>query len=254
MTPLRALIVDDEEPALDALRSLLDREADVTVVDECRNGADAVASVRRHAPDVIFLDIEMPGLNGFQVLEKLDPKHIPVVVFVTAYSEYAVDAFRVQALDYLLKPFDEQRLKETLSRVQERLTAGKPSPEEWLRTLGELGAQCRPVERLAVRDGDETVVVMAEQIRWIESEENYVRLHAGPRSYLARSTLRSLEERLDPNHFIRIHRTTIVNVDAVRKLRPLGHGDLLVILTDGTELTMSRRYRDNLERVLARLG
>ena len=197
MNALRAVIVDDERAARDALRSLLDREPDLDVVEECDNGARAVDAVRRLAPDVLFLDIEMPDLDGFQVLEQLQA--IPAVVFVTAFDRYAIDAFRVDAVDYLLKPFDAERLRETLARVRKRQSSGDASAEQWLATLRRLADHDRPLERVAVLDGDATVVLRTAEIRWMESDGNYMRLHTGERAYLARSTLRFMEQRLDPN-------------------------------------------------------
>jgi two-component system LytT family response regulator len=195
----------------------------------------------------------MPDRNGFQVLEQLPPERIPAVVFVTAFDKYAIDAFRVGALDYLLKPFDTERLQETLSRVRARLAQGGVSTDQWLQALERLAARARPLERVAVLDGDASVVIKTAEIRWLESEGNYVRLHLGRQSYLARSTLRFMEQRLDPARFIRIHRTVIVNVGHVRELRPIGHGDLELILADDTRLNLSRRYRSRLEQVVQRL-
>lgn len=251
MTGLRALIVDDEPPARKALRSMLERESDVELVGECENGIQALDAIRARTPDLVFLDIEMPGLNGFELLEQLPAECSPIVVFVTAFSDYAVEAFRVRAVDYLLKPFDGERLRETLDRVRDR--ASRPSTtEDWRGLIDELSARSRP-DRLAVLDGDATVVVRTATVRWFEAEGNYVRLHLGEKSFLARSSLRSMERRLDPSRFARIHRGTIVNVDLVRRLRAIGHGDYRLTLSDGTELTLSRRYRERFEELIERL-
>ncbi len=252
MTDLRALVVDDEPNARALLRSLLEGESDVAVVGDAGSGREAIDQSLRLRPDVLFLDIEMPDLDGFAVLERLAEANgeLPNVVFVTAYDEFALQAFEVHAIDYLLKPFDEERLHDTLARVRDRL--GRSERAELGDRLGELLAtlQQRPIERIAVKHHDESIVLRADEIDWLESEENYVRVHVGERSFLARSTLQSLEDRLDRNRFARLHRGTIANVDRIRRLTPWSHGDLRAVLDDGTTLKVSRRYRDRLERVL----
>ncbi|HXV76683.1 MAG TPA: LytTR family transcriptional regulator DNA-binding domain-containing protein [Candidatus Polarisedimenticolaceae bacterium] len=254
MKLLRALVVDDEPAARQALRSLLEHVADLRVIGECASGAEAVESVHRLRPDLLFLDVEMPDGNGFDVLQQLAPGHLPAVVFVTAFDHYAADAFRVDAIDYMLKPFDAERLAETVSRVRRRLARGGPTPSEWADALRALADRGRSLERVAVLDGDASIVIKTSQIRWLESQANYLRLHVGDRSYLARGTMRSMEQRLDATRFVRIHRTAIVNLDHVRQLRPIGHGDLQLVLADGTELSVSRRYRSGLERLVERLA
>ena len=253
---IRALVVDDEPHARELLRSLLEREPDVEVVGEAALGERAIAEVTSGRPDILFLDIELPDLDGFAVLERLAKRDepLPQVVFVTAYDEFALRAFEVHAVDYLLKPFDEERLAETLRRARGRLgERGAASLEADLTRLLRALERRRPLERLAVRRGDDSIVLRAREIDWLEAEENYVRVHVGERSYLARSTLQSLEERLDRDRFFRIHRSTVVNADRIRRFTPWGHGDLMVELADGTQLRASRRYRDQLDRVLAML-
>lgn len=249
---IRALVVDDEPHSRELLGSLLAKEPDLEVVGESALGSEAVEDVRRTRPDVLFLDIQLPDFDGFAVLEHLTSEgvQLPVVVFVTAYDKFALQAFDVHAVDYLLKPFDEERLAETLNRVRARVGGGETQALE--KNLARLLATFdeRPLARLAVRHGDESIVLQAEDIDWLEAQENYVKVHVGDHSYMVRATLHSLETRLDPERFVRLHRSTIANADRIRRLTPWGHGDLMVELADGTSLKASRRYRDRLDRVL----
>lgn len=252
---LRVLVVDDEPRSRELLRSLLEREPDIEVVAENGSGADAVEDIVRFRPDVVFLDIQLPDFDGFRVLERAAAagQGVPEVVFVTAYDEFALQAFDVEAVDYLLKPFDEERLQQTLERVRSR--RGTSETRELRKDLAELLATLgdRPLSRIAVKHGEESIVLRTEEIDWLEAEENYVRVHALERSYLVRATLQSLEDRLDPRRFVRLHRSTVVNVDRIRRLSPWGHGDLRILLDDGRSLRVSRRYRDRLDRVLEML-
>lgn len=255
MSTLRAVVVDDEPHARRLLRSLLEREPGVEVVGESGRASQAVAETRRARPDVLFLDIQLPNRDGFQVLEELaqDGTALPAVVFVTAYDSFALQAFEVHAVDYLLKPFDEERLRHTLNRVRVRLAASdiEGMREELARLVDSL--EKRPLRRIAVRDGEESAVLQIGSVDWLEAVENYVRVHCAAKAYLVRATLRSLEDRLDPEVFVRIHRGTIVNADRIRRLVPWSHGDLRVELEDGTTLKASRRYRARLDRVLKML-
>ena len=254
--PLRILIVDDEAIARRHLSSLLAAETDLELVGECRDGPEAVEAIRRSRPDLLFLDIQMPGMDGFQVLENLQPEERPAVIFVTAHDDYAVRAFRVHALDYLLKPFDAQRLRETLDRAREEAwrTSSMERAERLQGLVRENAGRPRPLERMAVKQGEETLILRTEEIDWLEANANYVLLHAGPRSFPVRRTLGSMEETLDPYRFVRVHRSAIVNVDRISRLVPWSHGDMKITLEDGTELNLSRRYRDRLERLVDRLG
>src|SRR5215475_6578999 len=208
---LRALIVDDELPARKKLLMLLKGEPDVEVVAEASNGVDAIAAVEEHRPDVIFLDIQMPGMNGFEVVDALEHKDRTLVVFVTAYDEHAVKAFEVHALDYLLKPFDRTRLRNCLERIRaERRTDTSK--------LNELLAEFRPREylnRVVVNTRGRVLLLKIDEVDWIETAANYVELHAGKQSYLLRETLNSLDEKLDPRQFVRVHRSSIVNLDRI---------------------------------------
>jgi two-component system, LytTR family, response regulator len=247
---LRALIVDDELPARKKLLMLLKGEPDVEVVAEASNGVDAIAAVEEHRPDVIFLDIQMPGMNGFEVVDALEHKDRTLVVFVTAYDEHAVKAFEVHALDYLLKPFDRTRLRNCLERIRaERRTDTSK--------LNELLAEFRPREylnRVVVKTRGRVLLLKIDEVDWIETAANYVELHAGKQSYLLRETLNSLDEKLDPRQFVRVHRSSIVNLDRIQELQSWSHGDFIVLLKDGTKLRMSRRYKQNLADIWGERG
>jgi two-component system LytT family response regulator len=239
---LRALVIDDEPPARKKLIMLLRDEPDLEVVGQASNGIEAVAAIEEHRPDVIFLDIQMPGMNGFEVLEALEGENLPLVVFVTAYDQHAVKAFEVHAADYLLKPFDRSRLHSCLERLRSghRLVNAR---------LAELLSEFRSrdyLSRVIVKSRGRVIFLKIEEVDWIETAANYVELHSGKQSFLLRETLSALETRLDPRHFARVHRTTIVNIDRIQELQPWSHSDFIVLLKDGTKLRMSRRYRENL--------
>jgi two-component system, LytTR family, response regulator len=251
---VRILIVDDEPLARARIRGLLRDEPDLHV-EERGNGEDAVESVRTFQPDLVFLDVQMPGLDGFGVLERLAPGPMPLVVFVTAYERHALRAFEVHALDYLLKPFDADRFGVALRRARARLAAGAPAQvTAALRAfLDEVRPrEPPPAEVLSVRSGDRIVPVRVGEIDWIEAEGNYVRLHRGRTSHLLRETMASLEESLDARRFRRIHRSAIVNVDRIAELVPWFGKDYKVKLKDGAELTLSRSYVDRLAEFLGR--
>jgi two-component system LytT family response regulator len=249
---MRVLVVDDEPLARERVLDLLSAQPDVISVAQCGNGEEAVRLIRRLEPDVVFLDVQMPGLDGFSVLERLDPERLPIVVFVTAFGHYAVRAFEVHALDYLLKPFDAQRFTATLARVRARLAGEGGDVRRTLQALlGQVGARTGP-SVIPVRTGDRIVPVRTDEIDWIGAEGNYVRLHAGRVTHLVRETIGSLETTLDPRRFRRIHRSAIVNVDRIRELHPWFGKDYKVVLRDGHELTLSRTYTDRLPEFLGR--
>ena len=242
MTSLRVLIIDDEPPARKKLTMLLREEPDIEVVGQASNGIEAVAAIEEHRPDVVFLDIQMPGMNGFEVLEALGMDDLPLVVFVTAYDQHAVKAFEVHAADYLLKPFDRQRLQSCLARLR-----GKGDSVN--SKLKELLAEFRSrdyLSRVIVKSRGRVLFLKLEEVDWIETSANYVELHSAKQSYLLRETLSALEHRLNPSQFVRVHRSTIVNIDRIQELQPWSHGDFIVVLKDGTKLRISRRYRENL--------
>lgn len=233
---IRALIIDDEPLARRGIRLRLAEHADIEVVGEAEDGPAAVRMITGLLPDLIFLDVQMPGMSGFDVLTEIADVHLPVIVFVTAYDQHAVRAFEVRAIDYLLKPLEKKRFDESLQRARRELAEGKRPAAELLPT------------RLTVRKGDRYLLVKIEDIDWLEAAGNYVEVHARGADYLIRSTLASLERRLDAKQFVRIHRSTIVNVDRVAEIRSDAHGDFDVTLTGGKVLRMTRNYAGRLLR------
>jgi two-component system, LytTR family, response regulator len=241
---LSALIVDDEALARERLRTLLAAHAEVRLVGECAGGEEAVEAIAAHAPDLVFLDVQMPGCGGFDVVAAVGPERMPAVVFATAYDEFALRAFDADAVDYLLKPIGAERLREALHRVRQRLAAGAPRlPPAFVAALEKLGSAPAYRDRFAVRVGERFNVVRTADIAWIEAADNYVKLHAAGSAHLLRSPLREVEAMLDPRRFLRIHRSIIVNVDRVRALTSWGLGEYLFELADGTRVSSSRRYR-----------
>ncbi|MEZ5318964.1 MAG: LytTR family DNA-binding domain-containing protein [Vicinamibacterales bacterium] len=252
---LRAIIADDEPLARERLRSLLGEDTGVEVVAEARDGQEAVDAIRTHAPDLVFLDVQMPKLDGFEVIAAVGPDRMPPVVFVTAYDQHALRAFEVQALDYLLKPFDADRFQSALERVRRQVDSRESS--DLGRRLLELVSTLRPerparAERLVVKSGGRLFFLRADEIDWIEAAGNYVRLHVGTDGHLLRETMTSIESRLDPDLFFRIHRSHIVNIERIKELQPWFNGEYVVILRNGTQLTLSRGYREKLQERLGK--
>jgi two-component system LytT family response regulator len=252
---IRTLIVDDEPLGRERIRTLLADDQEIEIIEECPDGRRAVAAIERSKPDLVFLDVQMPEMDGFAVLDAIASGHMPVIIFVTAYDRYAVRAFEVHALDYLLKSFDRDRFQAALVRGKEeihRLKASVLDPkigalnERLAGLLEDLQAKQKRLTRLVVKSGGRIVFLRVEEIDWVEAADNYVRIHSGRESHLIRETLQSLESRLNPDKFLRIHRSTVVNLDRIRELQPIFHGDYLVRLSDGTELTLSRNYREKL--------
>jgi two-component system, LytTR family, response regulator len=249
---IRALVVDDEPLARRRIRRLLERDPEVETIGDCGDGEAAVAAIAEHAPDLVFLDVQMPGVDGFAVLERLPADRTPLVVFVTAYDQYALRAFEVSAVDYLLKPFDRRRFDKALQRAKARLAAeaGGALGQRTLALLEELRARASHLDRLVIKSGGRAFFLKTDEIDWIEAEGKYVRLHVGRESYLLREPLGTLEAQLDPRRFLRIHRSTIVNIDRIRELQPWFHNEVRVILRDGTELMLSRGCRKKLSELL----
>ncbi|MGH7507341.1 MAG: LytR/AlgR family response regulator transcription factor [Longimicrobiales bacterium] len=252
MQKWRVLIVDDEPLARDGVRLNLDDQQDFEVVGECANGDEAVETIRDVKPDVVFLDVQMPGLDGFGVLDALSGEPLPEIVFVTAYDQFALQAFEAHALDYLLKPFDAERFQKSLQRVRAQLRGQHRDDIEGrlVSLLEELRDKPRYLERLVVRSSGRILILRTDDVDWIEAAANYVKLHVGGRVYLLRETMSHLERNLDPARFVRIHRSTIVRIDRIKLLEPLFQGDYLVILQDGARLPTSRTYRENLQELL----
>jgi two-component system LytT family response regulator len=253
---IRALIVDDEPPARELIATLLRDEPEVEVVGQCANGRSAVAAIERLSPDLVFLDVRMPGLDGFGVLGELAPEHWPMIVFVTAYDEHAVRAFEVHALDYLLKPFEYDRLRESVQRARSKMSErnGASEQERLLALLEQLQNKAPSWDRLVVRETGRVTFVKPDEIDWIEAEGNYLRLHVGTRSYLLRETMSAAEARLSSKKFLRVSRSALVNLERIQEWQPLFHGDSVIILKDGTRLTVSRIYREKLDRLVDQLG
>jgi len=264
---LRTLIVDDEIPAQQRLLHLLAQEADIDVVGVCSSGTQAIQSIRTLHPDLVFLDIQMPGCDGLEVVRTIGPAEMPAVIFVTAYDQYALPAFDLAALDYLLKPFDNQRFRETLDRAREhmRLHQLDTLHQQLIHLLNvtQPPPQAAPVpaqaptaylERLAVDHGGQVLVMAVETIAYITAEGPYVRLHSNGRTYLIRERMKALEARLNPSLFYRIHRSTIVNVTEIASYQRHTYGDYVVHLHDGTKLKMSRTRREALVKQLRLSG
>jgi two-component system LytT family response regulator len=247
--PLRALVVDDEPLARTLLRVLLERDPELAVAGEC-SGVDAVGEVERTRPDILFLDVQMPEADGFEVLERIGAAKAPVVVFVTAYDQYAVRAFEVHALDYVLKPVDESRLAQAVARAKQQARARRKGGSD-PRLGALLDEHARHVRRFLVRGRDRTIVVNADEVDWIEASDYYATLHVGGKSHLLRESLNALAERLDPVTFCRVHRSAIVNLERVREIHPLFRGDSELVLQDGTRVRLSRGRRQEFQRLFA---
>lgn len=254
--PLRAIIVDDEPLGRTVIREMLRGDADIEIIGECANGHEAVELINRARPALLFLDVQMPEVDGFEVLSAANSvlDELPLVIFVTAYDQYAVRAFDVHAVDYLLKPFDRERFGKAVQRAkaQLKLAHNDAINERILALLEEQKAKTRYLERLVVKANGRVFFLKTGEVDWIEAAGNYVCLHVRQESYLLRETLSSLEAQLDPQKFPRIHRSQIVNVERIRELQPWSHGEYHVILHDGTQLTLSRSYRECLHELLGK--
>ena len=252
--PVRVVIVDDEPLSRERIRTLLADRREVATVAECGDGADAVRVIVSQRPDLVFLDIQMPEMDGFEVLEALDQDKLPAVIFVTAFDEYAVRAFEVSAIDYLLKPIDRERFDQALSRALDRLAKPAPARGELQEFLAGWRAQRGYAARFVVRTGSKLGFVRTQDVDWIDASGNYLRLHAGGREHLVRETMKSVEARLNPEVFVRVHRSAIVNIDRVTSLEPYFHGEYVVTMRDGTKLTSSRSHSGRLRALLKTEG
>ncbi|MBA2646447.1 MAG: response regulator transcription factor [Pyrinomonadaceae bacterium] len=248
MTKIRALIVDDEPLARERVKRFLAGEPDVEVIGECSDGIQTVEAIETLKPDLIFLDIQIPEADGFAVIEKIGVEKLPPVIFITSYDQYALRAFDVHAVDYLLKPYNQERFQLALERARAQLQNGQTDVlDERLRSLLEsLKPEQKYLERLMIKSSGRVIFLRTEEIEWIEAEGNYLRIHAGREAYMLRETMNNLAARLDPNKFARIHRSTLVNIERIKELQPMFGGDYVVILHNGTQLTLSRSYRDKL--------
>lgn len=248
---IRALIVDDERLAREAIRDLLLADREFQIAGECEDGAQAIEAIERLRPDAVFLDVQMPVLDGFAVVEAVGVEQMPLTVFVTAYDQYALKAFEAQALDYVLKPFDDDRFRRVLQRLKRQFAATESNRGERLRELIR-GVHPESVDRIAIKSGGRVTFVQRSEILWFGAFGNQVKVRAGGETLVIRETIKNLENRLDGDRFVRIHRSTIVNVEHVREIRPWYTGEYIVVISDGHELTLSRGYRANLPRLRGR--
>ena len=253
---IKTLIVDDEPLARRNLRLLLEQDPQIEVLDECRNGREAVKAINTLSPDLIFLDIQMPEMDGFDVLARVGPEHIQAIIFVTAFDQYALKAFDVHALDYLLKPFDDERFAHALQRAKSQIEAREIDrlSKRLLALLEEReserrGARQQPdyLTRLMIKASGRVMLLKVEDVDFIEADGNYAKLHVGRKAHLLREKMNDLEGRLDPAKFVRIHRSVIVNLDRIKEMHPHFNGDYIVVLEDGRQLRLSRSRRENLE-------
>lgn len=254
MNKIRAMVVDDEAMARERVVSLLRQEQDIELIGECSDGEQAVSAINSQQPDLVFLDVQMPAVDGFRVIEQVGPEKMPAVVFVTAYDEYAVRAFEVHALDYLLKPFGRERFQQTLQHARshvERRRAGDLG-KRLMALVQDIKPEPQKLDRLVVKSGGRVFFLRTEDIVWIEAAGNYVRLHLAEDSHLFRETMNGIEARLDPRRFVRIHRSRIVNSDRIKELQPWFNGEYVVVLQNGTRLTLSRGYREKLQERLGK--
>jgi len=254
MKKIRTLVVDDEPLARERLTSLLSAEPDIEVVGQCRDGEEAVTAIVDHSPDLVFLDVQMPAMNGFEVIDAVGPERMPLVIFVTAYDQHALRAFQVRALDYVLKPFDRERFQEALQRARAQIQRDETGDlgRRLLALVKDLRRDQPKTDRLVVKSGGRLFFLRADEIDWIEAAGNYVRLHVGTTSHLLRETMNAIEGRLDPEKFFRIHRSRIVNMERIQEMQPWLNGEYAVVLRTGTRLTLSRGYREKLQERLAR--
>ena len=240
------MIVDDEPWARTKLLSLLSSEPDIEIVRACVSGEEAVEAIVTLAPALVFLDVQMPAMDGFAVIETIGTAAMPLVIFATAHDQYALRAFDAQALDYLLKPFDEERFQRALQRARQRLIAPSMQEAKLQRLLDSLGNERRHLQKIVVPRAGGMLIVKATDVDWLEASGNYVTLHLGRTTYLLRESLNAFEQKLDPQQFVRLHRSAIVNVDRIRELAPWSGGEQAVVLQDGTPLTVGRVFRGRL--------
>ena len=250
---IKTLIIDDEPLARRNLRVLLEKDPQIEIIDECRNGHEAVKAINTHLPDLIFLDIQMPEMDGFDVLARVGPEQIQAIIFVTAFDQYALKAFEVHALDYLLKPFDDERFVQALERAKSQISASEIDKlsQRLLALLedrkGSDQQQQSYLTRLMIKTSNRMMLLKVDEIDFIEADGNYAKLHAGRKTHLLREKMNDLEGRLDPARFVRIHRSIIVNLDRIKEMHPHFNGDYIVVLDDGRQLRLSRSRRENLE-------
>ena len=253
---IKTVIVDDEPLARRNLRLLLERDPQIEIVDECRNGPEAVRAIQNLTPDLIFLDIQMPEMDGFDVLEKVDAEQILSIIFVTAFDQYALKAFEVHALDYLLKPFDDARFQKALQNAKAQIEKREINKlgtkllallEDRMQNRQMHSQEKTYLTRLMIKLANRVILLSVNEVDWIEADGNYAKLHVGRKAHMLREKMHDLEARLDPEKFVRIHRSIIVNLDRIKELHPHFNGDYIILLADGTQLKLSRSRREHLE-------
>ena len=251
---IRVVVADDELLARKFIRRMLKQDPEVEIIAECSNGAEAVATIRKEKPDLVFLDVQMPEMDGFAVLDAVRLDHLPEIVFTTAYESYAIRAFELHALDYLLKPFDQVRFKAALKYAKERFHSQHEEDKRLqVGTLLEsIRAQQEYLDRIIIRADGRITFLHTREIDWIEADDKYVHLHTGKGARMVRQTLAAIEGQLDPKRFLRVHRSAMVNVDRIKELQPLFNGEHSLILDDGTRLTLSRKYKEKLFELLGK--
>jgi two-component system LytT family response regulator len=246
MNNINALIVDDEKPAREKIRTFLKEESFVSSIFEAKNGSEAVEMIKQGEADIVFLDIQMPGMNGFEVIEKVGAENMPIIIFVTAYDEYAIQAFEVQALDYLLKPFDQQRFRKSLNRALEQREIKNKNVLVIKKLLEGIKKEREYLRKILTKKGEKSFFLDTDEIFYIAAEKEYIMLYTEKESYLIRNTMKKMEQHLNPKKFVRVHRSFIVNIDYIKEIQPWFHGDKVIVMENGKELKLSRRFRDRL--------
>jgi len=251
---IRALIADDEALARKFIRRMLKDDHDVEIVGECSNGKETIAMIRKENPDLVFLDVQMPEMDGFAVLEAIGVERLPEIIFATAYEQYAIRAFELHALDYLLKPFDQTRFREAIRHAKERFRSERQKEGRMQITalLESISNKPQYLDRLVIKAGGRITFLSTREINWIEADDKYVHLHTGKVNPMVRQTLSAMEAQLDPKKFRRVHRSAIVNVERIKELQPMFSGEHSILLEDGTKLTLSRNYKEKLFELLGR--
>jgi two-component system LytT family response regulator len=251
---IRVLVVDDEALARERACQLLKSDSEIEVIGHAADGQTAVEKIQQDKPDLVLLDVQMPELDGFAVVEAIGADKMPAVIFVTAHEKFALKAFDVNAIDYLLKPYDRERFETALRRAKEQLARAKSGDLQTRMTalLGDLKTQPKTANRLVVKTEGRVLLLRNEDVDWVEAADNYIVLHVGPDTHMLRETMNSIESRLPAEKFIRVNRSTIVNIDRIKELQPLFHGEYVIILKNGAKLTLSRGYREKLDQLLGR--
>ena len=251
---IRVLVVDDEALARERACQLLKADPEIEIIGQCGDGQTAVEKIQKDKPDLVLLDVQMPELDGFAVVEAVGADNMPPVIFVTAHEKFALKAFDVHAIDYLLKPYDRERFETALRRAKDQLARSKSGDlqSKMSALLGEIKTQPKPANRLVVKTEGRVLLLKNEDVDWVEAADNYIILHVGADTHMLRETMTSIESRLPAEKFIRVNRSTIVNIDRIKELQPLFHGEYVIILKNGTKLTLSRGYREKLDQLLGR--